>query len=139
MGLTAKQKAFCEEYLIDLNATQAAIRARYSVKTDKQMGTENLAKPVLAEYIQNAMAERSNRTEMDADYVLTEAKKNYELLRDRDELKEAHAYLKMVGDHTSVKAFDKTVKLEDARYSNFSDAELVARRNAIQKRIDEQG
>lgn len=49
--LTAKQKRFCEEYVIDLNATQACIRVGYSKKTAKQMGTENLSKPVLKAYI----------------------------------------------------------------------------------------
>mgnify|MGYP002834784310 CR=1 FL=1 len=68
--LTPKQKAFCEEYLIDLNATQAAIRAGYSKKTAKDIACENLAKPYLQEYIQSMMAERSERTKIDADYVL---------------------------------------------------------------------
>jgi phage terminase small subunit len=68
--LTAKQERFVAEYLIDLNATQAAIRAGYSEKTAKQMGTENLAKPVLAEAIETALAERSERTEITQDYVL---------------------------------------------------------------------
>lgn len=56
--LTAKQQRFCDEYLIDLNATQAAIRAGYSKKTAKQIGQENLTKPDLAEYIENRMAEK---------------------------------------------------------------------------------
>ncbi len=68
--LTAKQARFVSEYLIDLNATQAAIRAGYSERTAKQMGTENLAKPVLAAAIQKAIAERAARTEVNADYVL---------------------------------------------------------------------
>ena len=46
--LTAKQRRFVEEYLIDFNATQAAIRAGYSVRTAQQMGSENLSKPVIA-------------------------------------------------------------------------------------------
>lgn len=56
--LTAKQRRFCDEYLIDLNATQAAIRAGYSKKTAKQIGNENLTKPDLAEYIEKRMAEK---------------------------------------------------------------------------------
>lgn len=50
-GLTPKQKKFCHEYLVDLNATQAAIRAGYSEKTAKEIGSENLTKPHIAEYI----------------------------------------------------------------------------------------
>lgn len=45
--MTKKQNRFVEEYLIDLNATQAAIRAGYSVNTAQQMGSENLSKPVI--------------------------------------------------------------------------------------------
>lgn len=56
--LTAKQQRFCDEYLIDLNATQAAIRAGYSKKTAKQIGNENLSKPDIAEYIGKRMAEK---------------------------------------------------------------------------------
>lgn len=69
--LTAKQARFVEEYLIDLNATQAAIRAGYSAKTARQIGDENLSKPDIAAAVQAAMDERSARTEITADYVLT--------------------------------------------------------------------
>ena len=70
IGMTPKQQRFRDEYLIDLNATQAAIRAGYSKKTAKQIGTENLAKPALQEAIAEAMAARSERTKIDADWVL---------------------------------------------------------------------
>jgi phage terminase small subunit len=59
--MTPKQKAFCENYLVDLNATQAAIRAGYSEKTANRIATENLSKPVIAEAIKEAMAERSEK------------------------------------------------------------------------------
>lgn len=58
--MTPKQKRFCDEYLIDLNATQAAIRAGYSKKTAQAIGTENLTKPLLKEYIENRMAEKES-------------------------------------------------------------------------------
>lgn len=58
--LTAKQQRFCDEYLIDLNATQAAIRAGYSEKTARQIGTENLSKPAIREYIDERMAEKED-------------------------------------------------------------------------------
>lgn len=70
--LTDKQKRFCEEYLIDLNATQAAIRAGYSQKTAFSIGVENLKKPLVQEYLQKLMDERSQRTEITADRVLQE-------------------------------------------------------------------
>ena len=69
--LTAKQQAFCEEYLIDLNATQAAIRAGYSEDSAKEIGCENLTKPNIAETIANLKEERSKRVSVDADYVLS--------------------------------------------------------------------
>jgi phage terminase small subunit len=70
--LTAKQKRFIEEYLIDLNATQAAIRAGYSPDTAKSIGSENLTKPDIRARIDQAMAERSKRTGVNADRVLQE-------------------------------------------------------------------
>jgi len=81
--LTAKQATFIQEYLIDLNATQAAIRAGYSKKTAKEIGCENLTKPNIQEAIAEAMAERSARTEITADRVLEEiAKIGFSDIRD---------------------------------------------------------
>lgn len=68
--LTAKQQRFCDEYLIDLNATQAAIRAGYSKKTARQIGQENLTKPVIAEYIKKRMDEKEAALVADQDEVL---------------------------------------------------------------------
>ncbi|HGJ5891174.1 MAG TPA: terminase small subunit, partial [Arsenophonus apicola] len=70
MALTDKQEAFCREYLIDLNATQAAIRAGYSEKTAKDIACQNLAKLNIQKRIQTLMEERKNRIEVNADYVL---------------------------------------------------------------------
>lgn len=68
--LTAKQRRFVEEYLVDLNATQAAIRSGYSEKTAYSVGHENLSKPDIATAIAEAQAKRSERTKVDADWVL---------------------------------------------------------------------
>ena len=73
--MTKKQKRFIEEYLIDLNATQAAIRAGYSPDTAKSIGSENLTKPDLQVRIAKAMAERSKRTGVNADRVVMELAK----------------------------------------------------------------
>lgn len=72
MALTKKQKLFVEEYLIDLNATQAAIRAGYSPDTAKEIGCENLTKPNIRNAIDKALAERSRRTGINQDRVLME-------------------------------------------------------------------
>lgn len=71
-GLTAKQLMFVKEYLVDLNATQAAIRAGYSAKTAEVVGYENLRKPQIAAAIQEETNKRSTRTEITADRVLRE-------------------------------------------------------------------
>lgn len=73
--MTKKQKRFVEEYLIDLNATQAAIRAGYSVDTAGSIGGENLKKPEIKTAIGKAMAERSKRTGISQDRVLIELAK----------------------------------------------------------------
>lgn len=70
--MTPKQKAFVAEYLIDLNATQAAIRAGYSARTAEVIGYENLRKPQIAAAVQGAMDKRANRLEITADRVLQE-------------------------------------------------------------------
>jgi phage terminase small subunit len=70
--LTAKQQVFVQEYLVDLNATQAAIRAGYSEKTAASIGCENLTKPYIQSSIADAMAERAKRTEVTQDFVLGE-------------------------------------------------------------------
>jgi phage terminase small subunit len=71
-ALTPKQQAFVKEYLCDLNATQAAIRAGYSVKTAKSVGAENLTKPDIDAAIQEALQKRAERTEISQDRVLEE-------------------------------------------------------------------
>ncbi|MFR4979128.1 MAG: terminase small subunit [Butyricicoccus sp.] len=73
--LTKKQQRFVDEYLIDLNATQAAIRAGYSPDTAQQMGSENLSKPVIRNAIDKAIAERSRRTGINQDRVINEIAK----------------------------------------------------------------
>ena len=65
--LPPKQQRFVEEYLIDLNATQAAIWAGYSTKTLQVQGVELLKKPVVATAIVEAKAARSERTEITQD------------------------------------------------------------------------
>ena len=73
--MNAKQTRFCEEYLIDLNATQAAIRAGYSPETAGAIGAENLKKPQIQKAIARAMADRSRRTGVNADRIVMELAK----------------------------------------------------------------
>lgn len=67
--LTDKQASFVSEYLIDLNATQAAIRAKYSEKTAQQVGSENLSKPVIQEAIRSAQIEAQDRNKVTVDEI----------------------------------------------------------------------
>ena len=69
-NLTPKQQRFVEEYLIDLNATQAAIRAGYSEKTAKEIGSENLTKPNIAKAIAEAQEKLSNKAQVTVEMVV---------------------------------------------------------------------
>ncbi|MDR3599383.1 MAG: terminase small subunit [Desulfosporosinus sp.] len=72
MALTAKQERFIQEYLIDLNATQAAIRAGYSPKTANEQGSQLLANISIRAHVDKAIAEQSKRTGINADRVIKE-------------------------------------------------------------------
>ena len=127
-GLTAKQTAFCEEYLIDLNATQAAIRAGYSEKAAQAIGAENLTKPLIADFICKAKAERSEKTKIDAAWVLTKAVALHnrcmeaEAVTDRDgnevgtfkfHAQGAAKSLELIGKHVGVRAFEESQQQVD--------------------------
>lgn len=68
--MTPKQKRFCDEYLIDCNATRAAIDAGYSKKTAYSIGNENLSKPELRAYIDERLAEMESKKIADATEVM---------------------------------------------------------------------
>jgi phage terminase small subunit len=72
--LTPKQQRFCEEYLIDLNGTQAAIRAGYSKKTAKEISAQNLTKLNIAEFIQELKDNRSKSTQITTEWVVKRLK-----------------------------------------------------------------
>lgn len=124
--MTDKQKRFCDEYLIDCNATQAAIRAGYSPKTAKQTGCENLAKPDLKAYIDERLEEMHNEKTADAQEVL-----EYLTSVMRGEHKEQ--VLKLIGDgiqtisDIDVGAKDriKAAELIGKRYGMFKDGLAV--------------
>jgi phage terminase small subunit len=74
MALRPKQEAFVREYLVDLNATQAAIRAGYSERTAKSIGAENLTKPDIRARIDELLLKRSEKLELSAEWVLSKLK-----------------------------------------------------------------
>ncbi|MGC4218074.1 terminase small subunit [Citrobacter freundii] len=132
--LTDKQELFAREFIKDLNATQAAIRAGYSENSAAVQGFENLRKPNIQQRIAELNSERIERIQIDADYVLRQAVKLHERcmqevepITDRrgEELKDeqgrtiygfdskgAAAALKLVGEHITVQAFKTNVKAE---------------------------
>jgi phage terminase small subunit len=128
--LTPKQEAFVREYMIDLNATQAAIRAGYSEKTANRIGAENLSKPVIQEAIRVQRTAQEVRTQISADRVLRELARvafadatdlafiedGHVRLRDSSTLSEdqraAVAYIKDGAAGPEVRLYDKIKALE---------------------------
>lgn len=94
--LTDKQQKFVEEYLIDLNSTQAAIRAGYSEKTASRIGSENVSKPEIAQAIAEAQKKRSERTQIDADWLLTRLAQEADA--DVSDLYDENGHIKSVHD-----------------------------------------
>jgi phage terminase small subunit len=97
--LTVKQKKFCLEYLVDLNATQAAIRSGYSEKTACAIGTENLRKPNIALVIQQEMNKRSEQTGITVSYVLNGIKALTDKLVVGEDPKSAYKGFELLGKH----------------------------------------
>lgn len=111
--LTERQKRFCEEYLIDLNATQAAVRAGYRKKNARSTAAENLTKPNIQLYLQQLMQERSERTGITSDFVLEELRRI--ALADTEITgKEKMKALELLGKHLGLfsAGADNTVALE---------------------------
>lgn len=134
MPLRPKQEAFCREYLVDLNATQAAVRAGYSQKTAYSTGHENLKKPEIQSRVQELMAERSERVELDADFVVKHLMENAmiamghkpkkkvfygedgvtEIVVHENDLNAANKALELLGKHRDVNLWKETKQVESS-------------------------
>lgn len=120
--LTEKQKKFCDEYLVDCNATQAAIRAGYSPKTAYSIGEENLKKPELKTYIDEQLEILHSQKTADAQEVL-------EYLTSVMRGEHTEQTLKLIGDgvqcvtdiDVSAKDRLKAAELIGKRYGMFKD------------------
>lgn len=75
MGLTEKKKRFAQEYVVDLNGTAAAIRAKYPERSARSRASKLLAEPEVQAYVQDLQAEKAKRCEISADKVLSELAK----------------------------------------------------------------
>ena len=104
MKLTDKQDKFCREYIVDLNATQAAIRAGYKPDNAKQIATENLSKPYLQDIIAELQAEVRNRNAITVDFVINGIKDI--ALQGEQENNRLKAY-DLLGKHLGVYAAEK--------------------------------
>ncbi len=125
--LNTKQKRFCEQYLVDGNATKAAIRAGYSQRSASSIGNENLKKPKIQRYISQLREARKLRTQVTADRILQElatmafAKKG---------VKTGHKLkaLGMLGNHVGI--FDNQPNLEkQAQTRDVSKIDLLEHNN----------
>ena len=120
MKLTEKQKRFCDEYLIDLNATQAAIRAGYSKKTAFTIGNENLKKPYIKNYIDERLKQLEDERIAKADEVL-----KYLTSVMRNEIKEEVVVTEGIGDGGSEA---RTIKKDMSAKDRNKAAELLGKR-----------
>lgn len=123
MALTAKQKRFCDEYLVDLNATQAAIRAGYSKKTAYSIGVENLKKPEIKKYIEQRMAEKEKDLIADQDEVL-----KYLTSVLRGESRSTEIVIEGIGEGMSEA---RTIKKEPSEKDKLKAAELLGKRYGL--------
>ena len=120
--LTAKQKKFCEEYLISGNATDAAIKAGYSKKTAFTIGCENLKKPYIKNYIDEKLKEIESRKIADAAEVM-----RYLTSVMRNETKEEVPMIVNNGDWSEVQMVKKDTSIKDRNKA----AEMLAKRFGI--------
>lgn len=97
--LSAKQEQFCREYLVDLNATQAAIRAGYSPKTANRIASENLSKPDVMERVAELKRERADKVAVTAADVLKGVIEVTLLAREEGDLKTALKGYELQGKH----------------------------------------
>ena len=139
-NLTDQQTLFCSEYLIDLNATKAAIRAGYKEDSARQQGSRLLTKDDIQDLIAELKLERSKRVQIDADYVLTGLKELNDICMGRKELSltnkdgalestklfepaAANKSYELMGKHTDVGCFKERVDVIH-KFGSMSDSEL---------------
>jgi phage terminase small subunit len=114
-NLTDKQERFCQEYIIDLNGTQAAIRAGYSEKTSGAIAEQNLKKLEIQERVQQLQQKIQERVEITADNVVKELAKIG--FMDIGELYDEDGNIKKIGDlSVKAKASISSVKVTEKSY-----------------------
>ena len=124
-NLTAKQRRFCEEYLVDLNATQAAIRAGYSPKTARIQASQLMAKRHVRERIAELQEEASERTRLTTDRVLADLEHLYQQGIERNQIGPAVRAKELQGKHLGM--FVDVNRYETSTVEQLSDGELIKR------------
>jgi phage terminase small subunit len=110
MALRAKQELFVQEYLKDLNATQAAIRAGYSEKTAYSIGQENLKKPEIAAEIEKRQGKIGEDNGITVEWILSEMKDTYKQAKELGEMSAANKSLEMLGRYKGM--FNDKLKVD---------------------------
>ena len=123
--LTAKQQRFCDEYLIDLNATQAAIRAGYSARSARQIADRNMSNDDIKKYIAARMAEKESELIADQDEVL-----KYLTSVLRGESQSEEIVVEGIGDGCSEA---RTMQKAPSEKNRLKAAELLGKRYALFK------
>lgn len=127
--LNDKQQRFAEEYVIDLNATQAAIRAGYDQNSAYSQGCRLLKHDKVKKYIDKLIDKRSERAQIDADWVLRKAAESHDRAVTNGDERAAQGALQLVGKHVNVQAFKERVEVT-------GDSELMERLARGRARVD---
>jgi hypothetical protein len=142
--LTDMQEKFCEEYLVDLNMTQAAMRAGYSPTAAAAQASKLVDKPQVRERIQQLKSERSSRTAIDAEWVLRECVESYHFNKERvfdrwgsEVMRNANMaakFLELAGKHVGVRAFDPKVEPDQpAPLQDLSLEQLIQLKSTLEQ------
>lgn len=129
--MTPKQEAFVREYLLDLNATQAAIRAGYSAKTAEQQGPRLLGNVGVAHAIAAAQQKRAERLEIDADWVLKRL--HSEATADLADLYDEHGNLRPIKDWPQVWRTGLVAGIETAKERDGADKDGASQFVTVRK------
>jgi phage terminase small subunit len=136
MALTDKQKKFADEYLIDMNATAAYLRAGYkcSEAAARSSASDLLTNPNISEYIESKQKKLEIKTEVTAEWVIKEFIENHKLARDIGELSASNKALESIGRHLGM--FNDKMRV-DANNNNMNTDLTNLSPDERRARIDE--
>ena len=142
MTVTPRQAAFVGEYLIDLNASAAAVRAGYSQRRAQEIGYQLLHKPTVAEAIQKALAERTERVKLDADWVVCRLREEAEFTGEGSSPSARVKALELLGKHLGLFPLRGNLSLSldgqlDVNHETLLEGRRVARRLILEEIRDE--